>query len=267
MDLLLRRSGNGWRVASVNGQGGKWWADEARPPLGKTYPKAVLLPAEESVAQAPDVAGPYRVAWEKVHALLDTPIATAPATIEGRGGTTAPRPLQPTLADLLRRVLNVDVGIIAGDAGPEIPAGTVTARTVYELIGGYTRQNVVVVRPTGAALRKAVEDAYANIEATGPRARPYPVYFAGLNGRIVPVSGGARWEDAVVNGRPLDPNATYTVASVSYLIMDSPSLSASPIVSDQVGWVKPLLIDAMRARRTITPYAFGLALPEPVAVQ
>ena len=158
------------------------------------------------------------------------------------------------------------VAMITGDPGPRLPAGTVTLRNVYETIGGYTRQNVVVVRPTGAALREAVEKAHAKagLVVTG-REQAYPAYFAGLNGRIVRDGDAVRWENPAVNGRPLDPNATYTLAAGAYPMMEYPSLMASPVVSDQVGWVKPLVAQGMQERRVIRPYLFGLTLPEPPA--
>lgn len=267
MDLRLVREGNRWKVDSVNGRDGVWWADQPSPPLGKTYPKAVLLPVGDGPEMAPDVLAAYRKHFDPVAALLDTPLASVPETIAGENGTRVPRLLQPTLADLMRRALNVDIAMIA-DATPRLEAGTATLRSVYEIIPGYTRQNVVVVRPTGAAIREAVLKAYAlaGTVVTG-RVQAYPAYFAGLNGRIVRDGDTVRWENPAVNGRPLDDNATYTLAAGAFPIMDYPSLMDSPMVSDQVGWVKPLVAEGMRQRRVIYPYLFGLELPEPPAAR
>jgi hypothetical protein len=44
--------------------------------------------------------------------------------------------------------------------------------------------------------------------------------------------------------------------------MNYPSLVNSPMVSDTVGWVKPLLAKAMEAAKTVLPYA-ALTLPPP----
>lgn len=252
IDLLLRRSAGGWTIASVNGKGGRWWADQPDPPLGKTYPRAVLLPVTADIVQDPAVADGYLGPFNQVRFLLNEPIASVPASIAGSGSASTPRPLPATMANLLRLPLNADVGLMPA-LSRDLPAGTATVRSVYVMYGGYTRQNVVLVRATGAAIRAAVLAAYGT-------AGSYPVYFGGLGGRVTRAGSTVTWQSPTVNGAPLDDARYYLVASGSYPLMDYPTLRDSPMVSDQAGWVKPLLADAMRRENVITPYA-GLALP------
>lgn len=252
IDLLLNRAAGAWSITAVNGRDGRWWADRPEPPLGKSYPRAVLLPVVESIPQDSSVADGYLGPFNAVATLLREIIATAPAAIAGSGSSTTPRPLPSTLANLLRKRTGADVGLMPA-LSSNLPAGTLTVRSVYAVYGGYTRQNVVLVRATGADIRTAVLAAYAN-------AGSYPAYFGGLGGTVKRSGSTVTWESPTVNGARLVDARYYLVASGSYPLMDYPSLRDSPMVSDQVGWVKPLLAEAMRQERTIVPYT-GLTLP------
>ncbi|HEY3267220.1 MAG TPA: metallophosphoesterase [Armatimonadota bacterium] len=258
MDLLLRRTDAGWTVASVNGDGGKWWADEPSPPLGKVYPKEVLLPLPTTARQDRAVTRAYRPFWNSAQKRLKTRLGTAEQDIPGSAKTESPLPL--VFGDLLRDRVGADVVIAPGDSGPMVAAGPVTLRTVYENIGGYTRQNVVMVRAKGADLRAAVERAYR-------KPGSYGCYFSGVAGRIVRGPDGVAWEDATVNGQPLQDDTAYMVAGVSYLIMDSPSLMKCPVVSDTLGQQKTLISEAIVARETLAPAAPTLLLPPPPPAQ
>jgi 2',3'-cyclic-nucleotide 2'-phosphodiesterase (5'-nucleotidase family) len=172
IDLLLAKTDGRWTIVSVNGKNGQWWADQPSPPLGKAYPRAVLLPVTQDIAYDPAIQGPYQGPFNQVANLLNTPVANVPSTIQGSGSSTTPRPLTSTMAELLRKQAGADVGMMPA-LGANLPAGTATIRAVYTLYGGYTRQNVLTVRATGADIRAAVVLAYA---AKGQ----YPVYFGGL---------------------------------------------------------------------------------------
>jgi hypothetical protein len=156
------------------------------------------------------------------------------------------------MADLLRKRLGADVGLMPA-LSANLPAGNATVRSVYTVYGGYTRQNVVLVRATGAAIRSAVLAAYAT-------PGQYPVYFGGLTGKVTRSGSGVAWQDPAVDGEPLEDGRYYLVASGSYPLMNYPTLRDSPMVTDKAGWVKPLLAEAMRAEKTVLPYA-GLVLP------
>jgi hypothetical protein len=70
------------------------------------------------------------------------------------------------------------------------------------------------------------------------------------------------WQNATIGAAPLEDARYYLVVSGSYPLMNYPSLVNSPMVSDTVGWVKPLLAEAMQAAKTVAPYT-GLTLPPP----
>jgi 5'-nucleotidase/UDP-sugar diphosphatase len=254
IDLLLAKTGDRWTITSVNGKNGQWWADMPNPPLGKVYPRAVLLPVTQDIPYDAAIQGPYQGPFNQVANLLNVPVANVPSTILGSGSATTPRPLTSTMAELLRKQAGADVGIMPA-LGANLPSGTATTRTVYTLYGGYTRQNVLTVRATGADIRAAVELAYAT-------EGQYPVYFGGLGGTVSRSGTTVTWQNATVGGAPLDDARYYLVASGSYPLMNYPSLVNSPMVSDTVGWVKPLLAKAMEAAKTVLPYA-ALTLPPP----
>jgi 2',3'-cyclic-nucleotide 2'-phosphodiesterase (5'-nucleotidase family) len=256
MDLLLQKRGGRWGIASVNGKDNKWWADTSEPPLGKTYPRQVLLPVAETVAYDPAIVKGYQKDFDRAMALMATPIGHAPKTIVGTYSGTTPRALPATFANLLRTELGADVGLMPS-LGENLPAGPITVRTIYDIYGGYTRQNLVLVRASGAAIREAVLKAYA-------QPGKYPTYFAGLNGTVTrQPDGSVRWDNPAVNGLPLDENGAYLVASGAYPLMEYPTLLNSPLVSDDLDWVKPTLARAIQKRHTLTAYPFGLTLPPP----
>lgn len=258
VDLLLKKRGGRWRIESVNGKDGKWWADSPNPPLGKTYPREVLIPAAESVPYDPAMVAVYKPDFDRAMALMRTRIGIAPETIPGTGSAAKPQPLPATYANLLRLGYNADVGLFPA-LNADLPAGPVTVSSIYETYGGYTRQNLVLVRATGKAIREAVRKAYAT-------AGRYPVYFAGLNGAVSRAAdGSAEWKNAAVNGRPLEDGRSYLVISGAYPLMEFPSLMQSHIVSDDLEWVKPTLARTIEHYGTVTAYPFGLTLPPPTA--
>lgn len=256
MDLLLKKSGGRWRVAGVNGKDGKWWADEPNPPLGKTYPKEVLIPAVESVPYDKAMAAGYRPDFDRTMARMQTRIGTAPEAIPGTASGARPRSLPSTFANLLREQTGADVALFPS-LNDDVPAGPVTVSSIYAAYGGYTRQNLVMVRATGADIRAAVLKAYSE-------PGKYPQYFAGLNGTVTRrPDGSVTWQDAAVNGRPLRDGATYRVVSGAYPLMEFPTLVGAPLLSDDMGWVKPTLARAIERRGTLAAYPFGLTLPPP----
>jgi 2',3'-cyclic-nucleotide 2'-phosphodiesterase (5'-nucleotidase family) len=238
IDLRMEQTGRAWRLASVNGLDGAWWPD-AR------YPRAALLEAGPEVEPDTAVMAVYEPAWDRVSKQMSERIADVPEAIPGRNGRTKPMPLQAVFAELLRESVGADAALVSGGIGPDLPAGPMTAGDVYALVGGYTRQNVVMVRATGRVLREAVERTFI-----APNV--YPHYWAGVRGRVVRTGNGARLEDASVGGRPLVDDTLYTVAGPSHLIMDQTALFFSPLVSDTLGWQKPLLVEAIRRRGRLT---------------
>lgn len=249
MDLRVQKSGSGWKIVSINGLGGQWWD-------GDHFPKQVILPAEASVPQDPRVVAVYNDFMRESSRILSERIAEAPATIPGQDARKGPQPLQPLMAGLLRQSVRADVALVDAGIGPELRAGPVTAGDIFALVGGYTRQNVIMVRATGRAIREAVEKSYSEPDK-------YPAYYAGLKGKVVRSSVGVRLENASIQGKPMDETATYTVAAPSYLIMDHPTLLESPLVSDRLGWQKPLFVSAARGRGLLEAGEPELVLPPP----
>lgn len=256
MDLLLEKRGGRWSIASVNGKNGKWWADEPNPPLARTYPKEVLIPASESVPYDPAISSAYMPDFNRAMARMKTHIGNAPDAIQGTDSATRPQPLPATFANLLREQIGADVALFPA-LNADLAAGPVTVSSIYAIYGGYTRQNLVTVRASGAAIRAAVLKAYAE-------PGKYPAYFAGLNGTVTRnADGSLTWRNAEVNGQPLQDSRTYRVVSGAYPLMEYPELVTSPLISDDLGWVKPTLARAVQHRGVVTEYPFGLTLPPP----
>lgn len=239
VDIRLQGVPGKWRIASVNGAAGRFWP--------APWPQTALLPVPETVERDSDVVKGYEKAWAETQALLGEQLGIVAEEIPmpGASGHAA---LTLLLADLLKSAVRGDVAAMVPDYGPSLPAGPITNGDLFRTIGGFTRQNVVMVRATGKALRAAVEQANSG-------ASKALVQFAGIGGRIVRLGRTARWEDATVNGRDLDETAAYSVAGGAYPIMEFPNLMASPLVSDRLGWLKPLLASAIRERKVLRPVA------------
>ncbi len=236
IDAKFRQTTSGWALDSVNGANGLWWT-------GAGYPGTALIPVTEEQPSDSLVRNSYSDAWNRTQTMLSEVIGEAPRAIPGEGGATNPKPVQVLLADLLREAVYADVGVIDGAWGTDLPAGIVTSKTIYEMVTGYTRQNVVVVRAKGSDIRKAVERIYGSDKFR---------YFGGIYGSIARTAQGVQWRDARIGRLALNESKEYRLAAPSYLIMDTPEFANCPVISDRVGWVKPLIIDAIRKRRVLT---------------
>lgn len=263
MDLLVKREGGRWRIASVNGRNGRWWADAPNPPLGKSYPRQALFPIDESIPYDAAVLAACKPAWDETQAWLNTVVAEAPEDIQGFDKDAVPSnvrrvielsPLPHLMADLLREQLGADVGITSAAFGPKLSAGPVTVRDIHEIILGYSNQNILKVRVTGGQLREAIRYAYEVLPN-------YTPVFAGVSGRFVYDTAPWRVDDLRINGAPLRDDAAYVVVAPSFIIRDNPNLEAGELLSSRVGWQKPIIADAMKRRGRLVAPPPGLEIP------
>ncbi|MBW1990727.1 MAG: 5'-nucleotidase C-terminal domain-containing protein, partial [Deltaproteobacteria bacterium] len=116
------------------------------------------------------------------------------------------------MADAVRQVAGAEAAIInGGSIRADIARGAITRKNVYKALP--FPDYIVVVRLTGAQLRKALEHG---VSGPGPRGR-FP-QVSGLTFTYRPQAPpGRRVQQILVSGRPLEADKIYTVATNNFL--------------------------------------------------
>ncbi len=164
------------------------------------------------------------------------------------------------IADAMRAATHADVAIMNGGGirtDRSYPAGQLTKKDIYGILPFGNK--LVAIRAKGSVIEAALENGVSQ--------------RADLAGRFPQVSGvtftlrpgqpvGQRVSDIRVNGQPLDPNASYTIATNDYMLgggdgytmFENQPLTVSPAEG-------PLLADvvanAVQAAGTISPQTDG----------
>jgi len=163
-------------------------------------------------------------------------------------------------ADAMRRWADADAALINGGGlrGNQVYGpGTLTHKDIFEIMpfGNFA----VKLRLSGADLLAALEHGVAAVEM--------------LEGRFPQVSGvafafdpsrpaGSRIVEATINGRPIDPEATYTLATYDFLADGGSGYSmfvnAERVIPARSGeLVTTIVIEAIREAGTIAPVEEG----------
>jgi 5'-nucleotidase len=130
-----------------------------------------------------------------------------------RGRETA---LGNLLADVARERMKTDIAVINGGGiriNDNIPSGPITK---YDMEGIFYYSNTLVAFPaTGQQLLDMLRNSVSRVDAGDGRF----LQVSGLRLRYHPRDGryAVNAEDVEVNGKPIDVNARYTVATVNYL--------------------------------------------------
>jgi 5'-nucleotidase len=124
------------------------------------------------------------------------------------------------VADAFKLSTGAEVGLMNGGsirADEIIKAGPLTKRDVLSILPFKNR--VVKVEVSGALLKEALEHGFARSAEDAEPGR-----FPQVSGINVTVDArkpaGSRIVSLTVNGRPLDPKRTYTLAGSDYIILD-----------------------------------------------
>jgi len=248
IDFIVRKGEGKGEIWSVNGQRRKW-NDLPHRPLWRTYPEAPLLPVGSNLPEDAAVRRaylPYRVAAD---ARLRQVVGRAAANIPGRALGADESPAGDLVADAVRSRAKSDIGVIdangLGDRG--LPAGPVTTTQISDLIGGYTRQEIVVIRVTGSEIIAAFNAGFARKKAIN-------IAISGAAIECEMADGAPRVESLMVGGKPVDPDGSYTVAAQAYVIMSMmESAPGASVVAELGTTTREALADYFRTRRTVHP--------------
>ncbi len=193
---------------------------------------------------------------------LDVVIGRTTVPLDARNTTVraAESALGNFIADVMRQAVDADVAITNGGGirtNALFPAGEIKRKDV---VAWLPFGNIVVkVRITGAAVRAALENGVSQVE--------------GLGGRFPQVSGltytwsrsrpaGSRIISVTVGGRPLDPDAFYTVATNDFMLAGGDGYTAvksGQVIVNEVGGpvMATAVANAIQQAGTISPRVEG----------
>jgi 5'-nucleotidase / UDP-sugar diphosphatase len=176
-----------------------------------------LIPVDERLAEASDVAELVGRQAALLARELDTPVGRTPVPLDGREGLVRREqtPLGRLFADLMRERVGGQVGLLNSGAirgNRVLPPGPITKRDIRELLP--FSNTVTLLEVTGDALRAALERSVDEL----PRPTGHFLQTAGVEFSVDPGQPPGRRVGAVtVAGRPLDPGGRYRVATLDYL--------------------------------------------------
>jgi 2',3'-cyclic-nucleotide 2'-phosphodiesterase (5'-nucleotidase family) len=185
----------------------------AKPNYQLTTIEGKRIPITEKLSQTTAIENyinPYR---EHIDADLSSVLAYSPETLD-KSGSTWQSPLGNLLADVtlqagnkvfqLREKKSVDICLLnSGGIRSILPKGNVTARTAFEIMP--FENSLVVITLKGEQIQELVDYFIATKKA-------HPI--AGITFTIQKNNSA---KNIIIQGKPLDLNATYNVATNDYL--------------------------------------------------
>jgi 5'-nucleotidase len=214
-----------------------------------------LIPVDERLAEAPDVAALVRRQAALLARELETPVGLTSVPLDGRESLVRREeaPLGRFFATLMRERVGGQVGLLNSGAirgNRVLPPGPITKRDIRELLP-FTN-TVTLLEVTGDALRAALERSVDEL----PRPTGHFLQTSGIEFSVDPGRPPGRRIGAVtVGGQPLDPAGRYRVATLDYLARGQdgyPMLAASRVLlgpEDGPGLIETVL-DGLAAGRS-----------------
>jgi 5'-nucleotidase/UDP-sugar diphosphatase len=177
-----------------------------------------LIPVSAAIPDDPRTADVVNSFERRLGSELDAVVATSTVDLDAeelrlRAGETN---LGDLFADAIRASVNADVGIMN--------SGSIRGDRIYEA-GAITRRTLIAMHPFGNAVTKAELSGRLLLEALTFGVSKLPAtagHFPQISGMTMTVDltvpASERVKNVVVNGTPLDLNATYTVALPDYVL-------------------------------------------------
>ena len=176
-----------------------------------------LIPIDDRLAEAPDVAALVQRQATLLARELDTVVGATAVPLEARESVTRRQetPLGRLFADLMRARVGAQIGLLNSGAirgNRVIPAGPITRRDIRQLLP--FSNTVTLLEVSGESLRAALERSVDEL----PRPTGHFLQTAGLRFTVDPARPpGQRIGGIEVGGGPLDPAGRYRVAVPDYL--------------------------------------------------
>jgi 5'-nucleotidase len=176
-----------------------------------------LIPVDERLAEAPDVAALVQRQATLLARELDTVVGETRAPLDARESVTRREetPIGRLFADLMRERVGAQVGLLNSGAirgNRVIPAGPITKRDIRQLLP--FSNTVTLLEVSGEGLRAALEHSVDEL----PRPTGHFLQTAGVRFTVDTARPPGRRIAAIeVGGQPLDPAGRYRVAVPDYL--------------------------------------------------
>jgi 5'-nucleotidase/UDP-sugar diphosphatase len=163
-----------------------------------------LVPIDDSIGTDPQVAAVVEGYASQVRPILDRVVGEVTSEVRNQTAEgSLDRSLGNLVADMLRAEAGTDFAVYnRGGVRGDMPAGSLTVRLLHEMFP--FDDNVVVLRVSGAALAEILQ------EGTNPQAA---LSLSGLRAHL-DSEGHVQLER---DGKPLDPEAMYTLATTNFL--------------------------------------------------
>jgi 5'-nucleotidase len=253
IDFIVANDGARKKIMSVNGKGGRLWNDMSRSPLGIVYPTSPLVAIPPSTADDPAVVAAYKPFREDADALLDQVIGDSTEEV-----TTVPSPSGETAAanlaaDAVRALGKADIGIVdAKSVAAGLNQGPLTRRQAFDMIGGFTRQQVIVAKFTGSDLMTALTAKLVKVTSLRLQVSGMTLSFSSK------IPGKVSIGDVMVGGMPIDPAREYSVATQAYVVQSlMQSAPGAVVIGEAGGTTREALVDYVRAAGTIVSPGVG----------
>lgn len=249
IDFIVRVDDNGARILSVNGPEDNW-NDLSRPPLGKKYPTTALLPVDNSIIPDKAVVATYMPYRDAVNSRMAEVVAKAMQPLPGSKNGNSESPAADMVADAVKALAKSDIAIIdAGSVNEKgLNEGPLTAGDAYNLIGGITRQEIVICSVTGKDIQSALN---ANIQKHHTLTRASSGLSVAYN--------TAGEVDLSIDGKPIDLNQSYSVAAQAYVMMEIMKTATSEIkiLAEPKATTREAILNYFKMQKTIAPPALG----------
>jgi 5'-nucleotidase len=177
-----------------------------------------LIAVTDATADKPEVAAVVKAYESQMAAKLGVPVGETRVALDTRNVLVRAQEsaVGNLIADLVREAMRADIALINGGGirgDSVIPVGPLTQGDLLKILPFANK--VVKLEVTGALLWQALENGLSQHEKTAGR---FP-QVSGLRYTFDPGRpAGSRLVSAAVGGRPLDPQAKYTLATFDFLM-------------------------------------------------
>ncbi|MBI2880801.1 MAG: 5'-nucleotidase C-terminal domain-containing protein [Candidatus Tectomicrobia bacterium] len=177
-----------------------------------------LIPVTDQIPEKPEVAGLVKQYESLMAAQLDVVVGATSVPLDARNELvrTQESAVGNLITDLMRAALQADVALINGGGirgNTVLAAGQLRRRDVLTILPFANK--VVKLDVTGETLRAALENGLSQVERTAGR---FP-QVSGLRFTFDPKRpAGSRLVSVTAGGRPLEPQARYTLATFDFIL-------------------------------------------------
>jgi 2',3'-cyclic-nucleotide 2'-phosphodiesterase (5'-nucleotidase family) len=177
-----------------------------------------LIAVTDEIPEKPEVAAIVKQYESVMAAQLDVIVGATSVPLDTRNDIvrTQESAVGDLIADLMRAAMQADVALINGGGirgNAVLPPGPLRRRDVLSILPFANK--IVKVDVTGEILRAALENGLSQVERTAGR---FP-QVSGLRYVFDPKRpAGSRLVSVTIGGQPLDPRASYTLATFDFIL-------------------------------------------------